>query len=217
MQRGEQAPTGGVLRSATSRSARESLLDVAESLLATEGLPALTIRAVTQAAGVNLATVNYVFGSKDGLLIGLQQRMLQPMTQERLDRFDALEAAGPVSLDAAVRALLEPLAAMREAHGRPTVELYRYFLARPDARVAAATWDMIEPGLRRFETIVLTALPHAPREPLLRGVHLVCQLAIPVVLRALDTFELTATEDLDELVEFVAGGLESVGAATYAG
>lgn len=201
----------------TSDTAREHLLDVAEKILASKGLQALTIRELTQAAGVNLATVNYVFGTKDSLLIGLLQRMLRPMTFERLRRFDALEAAGNPALREVVSALVEPLAQMREQHGTPAVELYRYLVVHPDDRVRTASWELLEPGLRRFEELVELVLPDRPPTLVHQQVHLVCQVVVPTALRALDVFDQAQqTGDLDALIDFVAGGLDvsTVGART---
>lgn len=198
------------MRSTASDSARAHLLDVAEEILASHGFQALTIRELTQAAGVNLATVNYVFGTKDGLLIGLQQRMFGPMIQERLDRFDALEAAGNPTVRDIVRALIEPLGRMRDRHGTPAVELFRYLVAHSADRVRSASWELLEPGSRRFQALIVQALPEQPQAPLIERVHLVCQIAVPAALRALDVFDLGAdVHDLESLIDFITAGLES--------
>ena len=47
---------------------RERILDVAERLFMERGYEATSLRMVTGAAEVNLAAVNYHFGSKEGLL-----------------------------------------------------------------------------------------------------------------------------------------------------
>ena len=201
---------------------REYLLDVAETILARDGLRGLTIRALTQAAGMNIASVNYGFGSKDALLIGLQERMFRPMTRERLDRFAKLQRDGHTDVPSLVRALIEPLSRMRDRHPVAAVELYRYMTAHPDPAVRAASWNLLEPGLRRFEDLMVETLPQQPKAALMERIHLVCQFAVPAVLRALDVFDLSASasdppeagNDLDVLVQFLAGGLDSPDAAS---
>ncbi|WP_424624760.1 TetR family transcriptional regulator [Achromobacter marplatensis] len=46
---------------------RERLLDAAENLFAREGLSRPSVRQITSEAGVNVAAVNYHFGSREGL------------------------------------------------------------------------------------------------------------------------------------------------------
>src|SRR3954462_8973427 len=45
----------------------EKILDTAEALFMEHGFEATSLRAITTAAGVNLASVNYHFGSKEEL------------------------------------------------------------------------------------------------------------------------------------------------------
>ena len=51
-----------------SSSTRESILDTAEALFAQQGHDGTSMRQITGAAGVNLASVNYHFGSKESLV-----------------------------------------------------------------------------------------------------------------------------------------------------
>lgn len=190
-----------------NQSTRSHLLDVAEQMLAEHGLAALTIRGLTQAAGVNLATVNYVFGSKDSLLIGLQQRMFQPMVAARQRSFETLAAADEIPLRDVVAALVEPLVEMRSRHGVTAAELYRHVAAHPDSVVRTAAWSMLEPGLHRFEELVVRALPDQPPAEVTARARLVCQFAVPAALRALDLTDSTAEPDLQLLLDFVVGGL----------
>ncbi|MDP7449002.1 MAG: TetR family transcriptional regulator, partial [Candidatus Latescibacteria bacterium] len=48
-----------------TRDTRVRLLDAAEGLFAGHGLDGTSLRAITSAANVNLASVNYHFGSKE--------------------------------------------------------------------------------------------------------------------------------------------------------
>ena len=47
---------------------RRDLLLAAERLFAQQGFQGASLRAITQEAGANLASVNYHFGSKEGLI-----------------------------------------------------------------------------------------------------------------------------------------------------
>ena len=48
---------------------RDRILDEAERLFAEHGFPSVSVRQITQAAGVNLAAVNYHFGNKQNLYL----------------------------------------------------------------------------------------------------------------------------------------------------
>jgi len=71
---------------------KERILDVAEALFAENGYSGTSLRAVTTAAGANLAAVNYHFGSKKALLRAVFERLADPANRERLALLDLLEA-----------------------------------------------------------------------------------------------------------------------------
>jgi len=68
------------------------ILDVAEALFAQHGIQGTSIRTITDQAGVNVAAVNYHFGSKDRLVFELIRRRAQGLEQERADLMDEIDA-----------------------------------------------------------------------------------------------------------------------------
>ena len=85
---------GEVISIGASRGAaatKDRILDAAEALFMEHGFEATSLRAITAAAEVNLAAVNYHFGSKEELFQAMLTRRLDPMNQERVDLLDALE------------------------------------------------------------------------------------------------------------------------------
>lgn len=70
---------------------KERILDVAEHLFANAGFASTSLRDITSEAGVNLASVNYHFGSKEGLLSAVLYRRFGPINERRLLRLDAIE------------------------------------------------------------------------------------------------------------------------------
>ena len=90
---------------------RERILDVAERLFGERGFPATPLRDITTEAGVNVASVNYHFGSKEALLAEVLERRLKPINARRLELLDAVEASSggrPPELEAVIRAFLSP-------------------------------------------------------------------------------------------------------------
>lgn len=93
-------------------STRERILRTAERLFADAGIAATSLRTITKAADVNLAAVNYHFGSKDALVEAVYRSHLEPLNAARLDKLKALQkAAGnkPLDVETIVRAFVEPL------------------------------------------------------------------------------------------------------------
>lgn len=68
---------------AEEEGTRERILTVAERLFAERGFNGVSVRTLTDEAGVNLASVGYHFDSKEGLIAAIFDRRCRPMMQER--------------------------------------------------------------------------------------------------------------------------------------
>lgn len=82
------------LGSEEHKDTKGRILDTAKLLFAERGFDATSVRGVTAEAGVNLAAVNYHFGSKAALLRAVVRRILAPANAERLRALGELEAGG---------------------------------------------------------------------------------------------------------------------------
>ena len=71
----------------------QRLIAAAERLFAEQGVGAVSLRAVMQAAQANVASVHYHFGSKRGLVVALlEDRLLRDWETGGRQRFDTLDA-----------------------------------------------------------------------------------------------------------------------------
>ena len=77
-----------------SDQTRASILEAAERLYAERGFADVTLRDIVAAANVNLAAVNYHFGSKDELIAELFVTRSLATNRERLNELKAAEALG---------------------------------------------------------------------------------------------------------------------------
>jgi AcrR family transcriptional regulator len=96
----------------SSDSTRELILRAAERIYAASGFHGMSLRDVTVLAGVNLASVNYHFGSKDKLIIALADRRLTPINNERLERLAKLRSkhgSKAIPVRELVAALVDPM------------------------------------------------------------------------------------------------------------
>jgi AcrR family transcriptional regulator len=95
----------------SSDHTRGAILRAAEKLYADRGFADVTLRDIVASAEVNLAAVNYHFGSKDELIAELFVTRSLAMNRERLTELKAAEAAGGgrAAIDAVLRALVGPI------------------------------------------------------------------------------------------------------------
>ena len=101
---------------------KQRILDVAEHLFAVRGYHDTSLRAITTTAKVNLASVNYHFGSKESLLDAVFDRRLLPLNEIRRERIEmvreaAAEKGTPPDVEATLRAFVEPTFHFRDAGG----------------------------------------------------------------------------------------------------
>lgn len=79
----------------TGSDPKDRILEAASRIFAEQGLEAVSLRAVTAEAGVNIAAVNYYFGSKAALLQAMTQRFFLAVNAEQLRRLDGLVEQTP--------------------------------------------------------------------------------------------------------------------------
>ena len=87
------------------RDTRSRILDVAEELFGEQGLDRVSIRDITRKAKVNLAAINYHFGSKEDLIAAIFEREFVPVNEARLAALDAVQRSG--KKDAKLEDILE--------------------------------------------------------------------------------------------------------------
>ena len=68
----------------------QRILDAAELLFVEHGFAGTSMRQITSAAHVNIAAVNYYFGSKDGLFQAVFERRAEPFAQLSIRKIDEL-------------------------------------------------------------------------------------------------------------------------------
>jgi AcrR family transcriptional regulator len=199
---------------------RTRILDAAEELFMLHGFEGTSMRQLTAKAAVNLAAVNYHFGSKDALIEAVFRRRLDPMNATRIGALDALEAAGtPLQPESIIRAFVgESLRLMEDARGggRNFIRLLGRTYTEPAKPIRVLIGQLYAPAMERFKAAFERALPQMPREELVWRMHFMFG-TLAYTLAATDTVQLIAgckPEDrydaqlLEErLTAFLAAGL----------
>ena len=147
---------------------KAQVLGAAERLFALRGFRSVSVRDITAEAGVNLASVNYHFGSKDALLFEIFRRRTAELNRERARMLH--EAADRHGGKPPVRAILTalfapPLRWSSQGHAR---RISVQFIIRARSEGAGAIRDVLRTDvshLRRFADALIRALPDlAPEE-----------------------------------------------------
>ena len=152
----------------SSSDTKTALLDAAERLFSKVGIPESSLRAITSEAEVNLAAVNYHFGSKDGLVRAVFARRLAPLNQERLASLErAVERGqGVADLRDLLQAFVRPAVAMMKSHDpgdREFVKLLGRTLFEPSGELRSRLIEEFREVRDRFTQELGRALPAASR------------------------------------------------------
>jgi AcrR family transcriptional regulator len=140
------------------------ILDAAERLFAQQGLD-VSIRSITDEAGVNLAAINYHFQSKDALVDAVIARRIGPVTKRRLEMLDTIEASagdGPLPLEAVLEAFLAPVLEPPEAGLEHIKPLLGRMYSMPEEFVKRVFHNHLGPVVVRFTAALGRALPELP-------------------------------------------------------
>jgi AcrR family transcriptional regulator len=155
------------------------ILDAAEALFLEHGFEATSLRAITAAAEVNLAAVNYHFGSKEELFEAVLTRRLDPMNQRRVALLTRLEQeAGeqPVACDRILAAMFIPaleLARDPERGGSHFLRLLGRAYADPAPFIRQFLSEQYAEMIARFKEAFARALPYLPRRELSWRLHFI--------------------------------------------
>jgi AcrR family transcriptional regulator len=199
----------------TGQRTRDRILDAADRLFGERGFRGTSMRALTREARVNLAAVNYHFGSKQELLRAALARHLEPINAERLARLERLlaEAAGPPDVAPILDALYRPTFEFSHASTR-NAEVIR----RMTTLIHSEEPDLVKPLMGELMSDVVTrfvaALALALPELTEREIHLRFAFGVGCMIQLLADrlpvqIEIDSGEAVDQLIHFLAAGFHA--------
>ena len=206
-------------------STRQRILDAAEEVFMALGFDGASMRQVTGSAGVNLAAVNYHFGSKEGLFHAVLRRRLEGLNRERLRVLDELEAkadGAPVKPSQIVDAFFGTLLRMASRDGKGGgifLRLIGRTLTEPGEFIRALLAEEFADVLERYKQALFRALPDVPKEEIVWRFHFMLG-ATSYAIAGIDTLRLVTDWQTDEgednfdqllprLMSFLLGGLRA--------
>ena len=205
---------------------KQRILDAAEHLFATDGYHATSLRSITHAAKVNLAAVNYHFGSKEALLEAVIVRRLTPLNEMRLGQLEALlqrseQAREAPSCREVLRTFVEPTLRQRQKDSETGdfIALIGRTLAEPRGIAMAIFMRHMDPLMVKLFQALSFALPGLSRQLLFWRVHFAVG-SLSHIMRCHERHALVPEDvsidlPVEELVElfldFAVAGMEAEG------
>jgi AcrR family transcriptional regulator len=191
------------------------LLDTAERLFGEYGYNGVGMRALADAAQVNLAATTYHFGSKKSLYVETFLRRFRALNARRMELLGAAEQQGhgqPLAVECIVECMMRPSVETGLEHPAFNKMVARTLMAPPKFLHEHLKAEL-EPNLRVFVAALERALPAVPPDLLnLRlGLALGATLMFGVQMSSLKINRDPKREAvfLKELVRFTASGLAS--------
>ncbi|MGC3963391.1 MAG: TetR family transcriptional regulator [Rhodocyclaceae bacterium] len=197
------------------------ILDAAEKLFAEHGFDGTSMRLITSVAGVNLASVNYHFGSKEGLFQEVFRRRLTELNMHRLAMLDRAEAAAggaPLKPSAVLEGFFGPaldMAADTEQGGHTFMRLLGRTYTEPAEFVRKFMADEYAQVVARYTDALYRSLPDVPRAEIMWRFHFMMG-AMSYAISGADSLELVTGRFDDDpallkprLAAFLLGGLRA--------
>jgi AcrR family transcriptional regulator len=203
---------------------REKIIRAAEALFMEHGYAATSLRAITARAKVNLAAVNYHFGSKEALIREVFERRLGPLNSARIAYLDGLEASArgrPLAIEQIIEAIIAPVLHISNeplARGAVFLRLLGRAFSEPSETLREILPGQYRQVVIRFKQALMRSLPDMPDQELTWRMHfmfgaLSYAMAGNDALKLIATCSLEGAEDADtimrRLIPFLAAGLRA--------
>lgn len=198
-------------------STKQRILDSAESLFARHGFAGASLRQVTASANVNLAAVNYHFGSKENLINEVFRRRLDALNEDRLKALTAVLALPAHTLEDVLAAFVRPALALSldPQGGAGFVRVLARAYAEHNEQLRKFLHDNYGPALKQFVVAFARVLPHLDKQELYWRLDIVSgaltyAMADFGMIKRRGVSELQHRERAgDHLITFAAAGLRA--------
>ncbi len=145
-------------------STEQRLVAAAERLFAEQGVGAVSLRTVMQAAETNVAAIHYHFGSKEGLLDAVLRGRLGQVTDERNAALAEL-SEGEVTVRELAVAFVRPVVTVLGSGGEHWIRLVGRLLATDEKGLGVLSGSFLQRNAR-FVELLERKSPGVPRRTL---------------------------------------------------
>lgn len=198
---------------------KERLLVVAGELFADRGFDSVSLRMITDRANVNLASVNYHFGSKEELIGAVVDDIVRPVNERRLSLLSLIDYTRQDPIRKIIHAFIDPVFDLSDS-GNDDNKYYKLIsrcIASRDDRVSSIIIKQFPEVLAQFVSALTKALPSMDSN----SAHLKIMFMAGALAHSLfhyenllliseGRFDLNSTEVLkSELVSFLLTGMNA--------
>ena len=198
---------------------KERLLVVAGELFADRGFDSVSLRMITDRANVNLASVNYHFGSKEELIGAVVDDIVRPVNERRLSLLNLIDYTTQDPIRKIIHAFIDPVFDLSDS-GNDDNKYYKLIsrcIASRDERVSSIIIKQFPEVLAQFVSALTKALPRINSN----SAHLKIMFMAGALAHSLfhyenllliseGRFDLNSTEVLkSELVSFLLTGMNA--------
>lgn len=152
----------------------ERILDAAEQLFAEKGFAETSLRLITSKAAVNLAAVNYHFGSKTALIQAVFARFLDPFCQSLERELDARSGQAAPSLEALLDLLVSQALGVKPRGGSDLsifMRLLGLAFSQSQGNLRQYLEEQYGAVFRRYRQLMHEAAPNIPPLELFWRMH----------------------------------------------
>lgn len=202
----------------------ERILDAAEQLFAEKGFAETSLRLITSKAGVNLAAVNYHFGSKKALIQAVFVRFLNPFVsslEQELDRYQQQGGDTQLTLEQLLEMLVRQALTVKPRSGNDLAIFMRLLglaFSQSQGHLRKYLAEVYGKVFQRYMQLVFAAAPQLPPAELFWRVHFMLGSAAFTMssmkaLRAIAEAEFDVQTGIDQvlklMVPFLAAGMRA--------
>lgn len=203
-------------------STKDKILNAAEYLFATSGFAETSMRQITNKAGVNLASINYHFGSKKDLIQDVLDRYLAQLLPSVNKKLDVLVTSkSQVEVEEVLRCFKQPLLDLEKINAGGTV-FFLSLLGRGyvdvQGHLRKFITDKYRNEIQQLRAVFRQTLPDISEQELFWRLHLTLGTSV-FTLAASDALKEIAKADfqqeldteqlLEQIIPFVSAGFRS--------
>jgi len=202
-------------------STKVKILNAAEALFAEHGFEQTSMRQITTAAEVNLASVNYHFGSKKALIqavIARYSSVFMPALDAQLQALQQRPQVTSIEVFSCFREPLRDLVKVRKHGPAIYLSLLGYAYAEIQGHLRRFTMQEYGDVILRLVSLLHQANPQLTAEDVFWRLHFVLgatvfsqvsSQALQEIAAADFNAKVSAEDIIDKLIPFIAGGLDA--------
>lgn len=202
-------------------STQTKILNAAEAQFARDGFEQTSLRQITQTAGVNLASVNYHFGSKKALIQAVVARYMNvfmPALEAELKQLDDQPQLTSLNVFDSFKAPLLSLTRVNQRGTEHFLRLLGFAYAETQGHLRRYTQTAFGDVLQHLLALLHRANPHLTEQDMFWRLHFVLGATVFAQVSGQALIEIAQAEFdeqaniesvIEHLIVFIAGGLDS--------